>query len=88
MQGYVNFMSYRGDGNFMCHTKMQDDANVVLLGVMEICCATKEGDGNFMCKMIETTIEGGLWGPTEWMVIEILNEISADPQAVLFSVFA
>ena len=55
MQGYVYFMSYRGDGNFMCHTKMQDDANVVLLGVMEICCATKEGDGNFMCKVIETT---------------------------------
>nr|POF21493.1 hypothetical protein CFP56_51625 [Quercus suber] len=25
-------MSYRGDGNFMCNTKMQDDANVVLLG--------------------------------------------------------
>ena len=60
MQGYVYFMSYRGDGNFMCHTKMQDDANVVLLGVMEIlcaiklqvmkiCCATMEGDGNFMC---------------------------------------
>ena len=41
MQGYVYFMSYRGDGNFMCHTKMQDDANVVLLG-----------DGNFMCYLI------------------------------------
>lgn len=55
MQGYVSFMSYRGDGNFICHTKMPDDASVVFLGVMEICCATKEGDGNLLCKVTETT---------------------------------
>ena len=61
MQDYVNFMSYWGDGNIICHTKMQDDANVVLLGVMEInfmcyqitsdeiCCATKEEVIEILC---------------------------------------